>query len=240
VSFQFAVLISLLVTISGYSGVDLSVATTVSDWNCLVADYNTSFAIVRAYRSSGQVDTNTPTSIHNAAAAGLTDLGVYMFPCSSTSPYSTSHGITCVSAEQQVVDTLKYLEQNGVYIKRNDGRMVKLSADTTMVNRVWLDVEDESPAKYYDSDPVKNQDLIGRIVAQLESMHIDVGIYTTKTYWQNIMGNIEGYGKYPLWYPRYDGVATMDFWAPFADFTEVKIKQIGGDYGYCGHFLLIL
>ena len=48
------------------------------------------------------------------------------------------------------------------------------------------------------------------------------------------MGNIEGYGKYPLWYPRYDGVNSMDFFVPFADFTEVLIKQTGGDVGYCG------
>ena len=69
---------------------------------------------------------------------------------------------------------------------------------------------------------------------KLTEMNIPMGIYATKTYWENIMGNIEGYGIYPLWYPRYDGVNSMEFFEPFADFDHVEIKQTGGDVGYCG------
>ena len=50
------------------------------------------------------------------------------------------------------------------------------------------------------------------------------------------MGNDLGYGDKPLWYPRYDGVNSFDFFVPFADFTTASllIKQTGGDVGYCG------
>jgi GH25 family lysozyme M1 (1,4-beta-N-acetylmuramidase) len=226
------VFIALFSVALAYNGVDLSVATTVADWQCLMSDYNVTYAIIRTYRSVGEVDTNSPDTIHYAATAGVKDIGVYMFPCMPTSPYSVSKEINCASPEQQVLDTISFLQKNGVVVKRSVGGF-KVEQGVTVVNRVWLDVEDESPAKYYDSDVKKNQDFMAGIVAQLEMMGIDVGIYSTKTYWQNIMGNIEGYGKYPLWYPRYDGDPSLDFFVPFADFTEVKIKQTAGDSYWC-------
>ncbi len=75
------------------------------------------------------------------------------------------------------------------------------------------------------------------MVQSLKGYGIEVGIYTTKSYWANIMNNVIGYGNCKLWYPRYDGVANMDFAAtylPFADFTQVYIKQTGGDVELCG------
>ena len=230
------VITTILATAMAYTGVDLSVATTLADWQCLMSDHNVTYAIIRAYRSVGQVDSNCGNTIHSAAEAGVKDLGVYMFPCMPTSPYSQNNGIACASAEQQVLDTVKFLRENNVIVKRQPMSKPELEEypkDGVVVNRVWLDIEDESPSKYYDADPVKNQEFIAQIVTQLESMHIPVGIYTTKTYWQNIMGNIEGYGKYPLWYPRYDDVASLEFFVPFADFMEVKIKQTAGDSGFC-------
>jgi hypothetical protein len=55
------------------------------------------------------------------------------------------------------------------------------------------------------------------------------------------MNNTEAYSGtdrlgryvYPLWYPRYDGVNSMDFFSPFAGWDSVMIKQTGGDVGYC-------
>ena len=67
------------------------------------------------------------------------------------------------------------------------------------VNRIWIDVEDEVPAIYYDADVPTNQKFLSEIVKALNDLHIPVGIYSTKTYWENIMGNILGYGIYPLW-----------------------------------------
>jgi len=223
-----------LVTAFGYAGVDLSVATTLNDWQCLASDHNVTYAIIRVYRSVGLVDSNSPNTIHTAASAGIKDIGVYMFPCMQTSPYATANKVVCVEPEQQVIDTVNFLKENKVIVGHSKDAK-SLNTGYTLVNRIWLDVEDEDPSRYYDNDPVKNQEFMARVVAQLEKMNIPVGIYTTKTYWQNIMGNILGYGeKYPLWYPRYDDIATLDFYVPFADFNEVKIKQTAGDSGFCG------
>jgi GH25 family lysozyme M1 (1,4-beta-N-acetylmuramidase) len=226
------VFIALFSATLAYNGVDLSVATTVADWQCLVSDYNVTYAIIRTYRSVGEVDTNSPNTIHYAATAGIKDIGVYMFPCMPTSPYSISNEITCATPEQQVIDAVSFLQTNGIVVKRMVDD-VHSQSNITVVNRVWLDIEDQSPAKYYDSDVTKNQEFVAAIVAQLEKMKIPVGIYVSKTNWQNIMGNIEGYGNYPLWYPRYDNDPSMDFFVPFADFTEVKIKQTAGNSKWC-------
>jgi hypothetical protein len=41
---------SLYIVAEGRSGLDLSVSSTLSNWNCLVGQYNISFAIARVYR----------------------------------------------------------------------------------------------------------------------------------------------------------------------------------------------
>ena len=227
------VIVATLATVNAYSGVDLSVATTTADWDCLVKQHNTTYTVIRTYRNIGAIDTNSANSIRLAAEAGIKDIGVYIFPCVETSSYAVSHNVTCVSPEQQILDSVSYLAENKIVFKRSTEAVAKYPADVVVLTRFWLDIEDETPSKYYDADPVKNQDLIGKIVGQLEKLHIPVGIYATKTYWQNIMGNIEGYGKYPLWYSRYDGVDSFDFFVPFADFTEVKMKQTAGSSGFC-------
>lgn len=212
------------------TGVDLSVATTVETWQCLMKENSVDYAIIRAYRNVGQIDSNAANTLKNAFNAGVKDLGAYMFPCMPTSPYAASKNITCASAKDQVLDTIHNLERNGIFVKRTGETVAQ---GPISVNRIWLDIEDESPATYYDSNPTANQQFIGEMVEAMTRLRIPIGIYTTKTYWQNIMGNIEGYSKYPLWYPRYDGVNTMDFFSPFAGWTEALIKQTGGDSGWC-------
>jgi len=219
----------LFVCAYGRSGVDLSVATTVSDWECLVNQYNVSYSFIRVYRSVGAIDTNSATNIKNAASVGIHDIGIYMFPCLSSSPYSISHGISCASAEEQVTQIVRYLHKNNIPIQHTNAQM----NDKVAINRIWLDIEDAQPSTYYNADVKINQAFIDEIVNTLNKLHIPIGIYTTKTYWQDIMGNVNGYGQYPLWYPRYDNVESLDFFSPFADFTKVDIKQTAGNSGRC-------
>lgn len=213
------------------TGVDLSVATTVDTWQCLMKENSVDYAIIRAYRNVGQIDSNCATTLKNAHNAGVKDLGAYMFPCMPTSAYAASKNITCKSAKDQVLDTIHNLESNGIFVRRT-GQVIE-EQGVVYLNRIWLDIEDESPATYYDANYVANQQFIGDMVEAMTRLRIPIGIYTTKTYWQNIMGNIEGYSMYPLWYPRYDGVNTMDFFSPFAGWTAALIKQTGGDSGWC-------
>lgn len=229
--FTFVLVLSLFGFLAqARTGVDLSVATTVDTWNCLKSEHNVDYAIIRVYRSLGEVDTNSANTIKNVASAGIKDIGAYMFPCMPTASYNVGHNITCPSVEKQIQSTLDFLKSNNVVIQRDAAQ----TADIVAVNRMWLDIEDEVPSKYYDADPVKNQAFMQEYIDTLTNLQIPIGIYTTKTYWQNIMGNIEGYSKYPLWYPRYDNVDSMDFFATFGGWTEVQIKQTAGDAPWCG------
>ena len=198
------------------SGVDLSVAITADDLDCLIADYNVTFLISRVYRNKGIIDTNAANTLQLAHARGLS-IDAYIFPCIQTSTYASANNITCVSAYQQAKDSIDYLVNNGV-----------------TVNRMYIDIEDESPSKYFDTDMDYNVNFIAELVAAIEEMNVEVAIYTTKTYWQNIMNNVDGYSKYKLWYPRYDNVSSMDFFSPFGGWTSVYIKQTAGDSAYCG------
>ena len=85
--------------VSCRTGVDLSVQTNSSTWDCFVGKFNVSYAIIRLYRNIGQIDSNGANTILTAAKAGVSDLGAYMFPCIQTSTYSLTHNITCPSAQ---------------------------------------------------------------------------------------------------------------------------------------------
>jgi hypothetical protein len=223
---QLFIFLIFLSNTSGEAGVDLSVPTTASDWKCLTSDHSVNYAIVRVYRSIGEVDLNGGPSIKLAIDTGIKDVGAYIFPCMPTAPYTLSHNITCDSAEKQVATILQNLRSNNIAINSDQ--------DTYSINRIWLDIEDEVPSKYYDADAAKNQAFIQEITNALTKAKVPVGIYTTLTYWQNIMNNVEGYSQYNLWYPRYDSVDSLDFFTPFAGWEDVDIKQTNGDVGYCG------
>lgn len=227
-------IVGLLVSVSTVAarfGVDLSVAVDTETWKCLFNEDNTTFGIVRVYRSKGEVDTNGAANLISAHDAGLRDLHGYIFPCITSSEYATDNGIQCASAAQQVEDTVSFLESNGVHVFSKNA---PVEEDHVTIRRLWLDIEDENPSKYYDSDPAVNQAFIQEMVTAIEAKGMLVGIYTTKTYWQQIMDNVEGYSQYPLWYPRYDGENSMDFFDPFAGWKTVLIKQTNGDVNYCG------
>lgn len=221
------------VCVSSRYGIDSSVLINSTTFNCLIKEYLINYIKIRIYRSIGDIDSNSIDTIKSGYSSGINDIDVYIFPCISSSSYSISHNITCETPTNQIIHSIKYLEENGIQIKRKNNKN-KLNNDIPIVTRFWFDIEDEDPSKYFDSDPTVNQKVLAELTEAGENENLYLGIYTTKTYWNNIMGNIEGYGQYPLWYPRYDGVNSMDFFVPFADFTEVLIKQTGGDVGYCG------
>ena len=162
-------------------GVDVSVSTTADQWNCLKTNENISFAIIRTYRSVGLLDTNATASLHTAYNTGIRNLGAYIFPCIPTSAYSISQNITCDSPEAQMVSTIKYLENNGIRVLRSKERqLISSSIIGPIVNRIWLDVEDESPSKYYDENPEYNTKFLKSMEATAASMDVFLGIYTKK------------------------------------------------------------
>jgi hypothetical protein len=173
----------------------------------------------------------------------------YIFPCIASSAYSTEHAVACSSPASQMKQTIDFLESSGVRVRRSRGGEEGGDGVAPSVRRIWLDIEDEDPSIYYDTDVTVNQAAIDELIATAEAEGVYVGIYTTKTYWTKIMGGVEGYSQYPLWYPRYDGENSMDFFETFAGWESVYIKQTAGDAGmrlwmcfdfFCVHIYLIV
>jgi hypothetical protein len=118
-------------------GVDLSVPTTADDWACLTNEHNISYAIIRTYRSLGAIDTNAAPSLRLAAEAGVSDLGVYMFPCLTSSSYAKSKGIICDAPEIQVLKTVKYFHDNNIHLKHFATMEDDVREAPVYVNRIW-------------------------------------------------------------------------------------------------------
>jgi len=75
---------SLLLAVLAVNGVDIANPYPASTFTCLKNNGNT-FAIIRAFRSSGILDANAVSNLNNARSAGLTT-DIYMFPCRGKDP----------------------------------------------------------------------------------------------------------------------------------------------------------
>jgi hypothetical protein len=106
--------------------------------------------------------------------------------------------------------------------------------DELIVRRIFLIVEDESPPRYYDPDQSVNQAYFKELQYTAHSYGYQLGIYTTKRYWEELMVTVSGNAltfereSTPLWVPRYDGLADMDFFVPFGNWTWPYMKQYEG------------
>ena len=208
--------------VAALQGFDISVPVSAQNLTCLQQEHAMVFAVPRVYRCIGQVDhTGVETMVLARAQSNppFKFVDGYIFPCAAAAPYNVANNISCPSAAAQVEDTLAALAAAGI---RPPGL------------RLWLDIEDEVPSKYYSPEVAANVPFLQAVTDALLQAGVDVGVYTTATYWKNIMGNAQGWGGYPLWYPRYDGTNSMDFFAPFADFAKVYAKQTAGDTALCG------
>ena len=118
----FSSALALNTTSSGYTGVDISAVLSSTQASCLAGE-GRSFIIVRAFRSSGVVDTNVCTSLKAASAGGIKTRDIYMFPCSTCS----------ASAASQMSTMISYVSSN---------------CNSEWSGRVWLDIEG---AEYWSS-----------------------------------------------------------------------------------------
>ena len=84
---QVYLLVSLLIIGAiATNGIDVSQATSTATFTCL-KNLGNSFAIIRAYRSTGSLDPSASQNLQNARAAGF-NTDIYMFPCRGKSPTS--------------------------------------------------------------------------------------------------------------------------------------------------------
>ena len=106
------------------------------------------------YRNNGKLDTNATASIILAQKNLMPEAAIvdgYMFPCVQGSPYSSANNITCDSASAQVDAAINYLESS-----------------KAAISRMWLDIEDEDPHKYFSASIDENQQILVALVAQIE------------------------------------------------------------------------
>lgn len=121
-----------------------------------------------------------------------------------------------------------------------------------LVRRLYVNVEDEVPNRYFDMNAAVNVQFLADLSNEATRLGLQLGVYTTRRDWFNVMtrslpdttavnGRIPVYplpnssyttqnpfSALPLWLPRYDGVQNMEFFAPFADWTSVFVKQTAG------------
>jgi hypothetical protein len=214
--------------LGGQRGADLSVPCDEDQWACL-KEAGVNFGLVRAFRSIGEVDKNSPSTIHAAHQAGISNLHVYMFPCVPSSNYNVANNVTCPSPEMQVEKTVNFLLKNQIRIRRQHEELDGHENEVVAL-RLWFDVEDETnPTKYFDDDVQVNQNFMKQLQMQAVKMDIPIGVYTTKTYWSNIMGDSNAFGDTPLWYPKWDGIDDMSFFTPFGGWQRCAVKQTVGN-----------
>eukprot|EP00943_MAST-04B_sp_MAST-4B-sp1_P002110 g2110.t1 len=189
---------ALPVTMVGdFIGVDVSQPVSESEWKCLQSPGNqgpVSFAIVRVYRSTGEVDPNGANTIRAAKQAGIRHVDGYIFPCVQTS--SPSNG--CPSPEAQVNETVRALESAGV---------------RSSVGMLWYDIEPYSWSKDLNANTI----FLKRMIEAGKRLNVKAGIYSNWNSWAEIMGKDWSYPKsqgLQLWYPHYDGLKS------FSDFQS--------------------
>ena len=113
-----------------------------------------------------------------------------------------------------------------------------LSTTTTniKIQRIYINIEDESPNRYFSMKHYENIQYVLDFIIAANNLDIQVGIYTTKNDWFNIMANkmysnqislsttsayyvyptsnityltYNPFSKLPLWMPKYDGESNM-------------------------------
>lgn len=203
-------------------GVDVSQRTYQSSFECLKSN-GYSFAIPRVYKSSGYPDSNGPATINDAWSGGMSYVDGYIFPCYS-----------CGNAAGQMDETIDYLAANGVkMLKRGELRepdpknATKLAATYGML---WIDVEG---TQYWSSSPSNNVAFLKDMVNRGNERGVTIGIYSSASQWNPIMGGNTEFGSYPLWYPHYDYSPSFSDFSPFGGWSSPSIKQYAGTTSIC-------
>ncbi|EGC31899.1 hypothetical protein DICPUDRAFT_39207 [Dictyostelium purpureum] len=185
-------------------GIDFAFGSNVADLSCFKGK-GYSKAIIRCYQSIGQIDPNCKSSIENAKKAGLS-VDVYIFPC-----------YNCGNPSNQVESTVNYIKS---YI------------DNKSVGTVWLDVE--GPGAYWSNDHSANAKFFEGLVAGGKKAGAKIGVYTSASQWEPIMGSYTGGKDFPLWYAHYDNDASFKDFTAFGGWSKPYMKQYQGDVSECG------
>lgn len=119
------------------------------------------------------------------------------------------------------------------------------STSHPIIQTIYINVEDNSPNYYFSFQHVDNHIFLADMVSYLESLNIEVGIYTTFRDWRQVMTDKRDqvdvyytsktdylmdnlFRRLKLWTPRYDGEQNFDNIRPFHQWSSIYIKQMTG------------
>lgn len=205
------VVAALTPSASATNGVDVSVDTYSSAWQCLLGE-GYSYAIVRAYQSIGQPDPAAPHTIYNAWDGGMKAVDIYVFPCFS-----------CGNPEGQISATVSHLAQYNISSHSPYGPPHSFGT-------IWLDIE----GPQYWGDQSANIAFIKGLIAGAQAHGLTIGVYTSESQWTPITGGWTGASQFPLWYAHYDYQQNFDDFTPFGGWSSPAMKQYNGNQESCG------
>uniref|UniRef100_A0AC35EZR5 Uncharacterized protein n=1 Tax=Panagrolaimus sp. PS1159 TaxID=55785 RepID=A0AC35EZR5_9BILA len=168
------------------------------------------YFIGRIWTSNGKPDKIGIQNIQNFLIATnyfLVPQG-YMFPCVSDG---------CPSASDQVKSAW-----NSVKASLNSSSFV-----------LWIDVEGEN---IWPKNKTANQFFVQELVGKANSLGLRTNIFTSKTFWDLIVGNFKTLSTSTLlWYANYDGQPNMNDFQPFGGWRSGYMKQYAKNIaGPCG------
>jgi len=199
-------------TVSCTNGWDVSYfqgSISSSTFSCL-KNNGYVFGIIEAtVGSQGTLNPYCAGNVKNAHAGGIPNVDVYIFPNISYNPTTMTSNI---------VTALK-----------NAGALSK--------NMIWFDIESPS---YWSSSASSNINWLQSAVNEANSLYKGcglstcVGIYSSASQWNPIMGGSTQFSGHQLWYAHYDNNPSFSDFQPFGGWTKPAIKQYAGTTSICG------
>ncbi|EAL69983.1 glycoside hydrolase family 25 protein [Dictyostelium discoideum AX4] len=95
---------------------------------------------------------------------------------------------------------------------------------------VWLDIE----GPQYWMSQSENVAFFESLVAGLKAEGAHIGVYTSASQWEPIMGGYTGGSEFPLWYAHYDGNPSFSDFSPFNGWSTPSVKQYDDTGDSCG------
>lgn len=144
---------------------------------------------------------------------------------------STNHNPNGDMRILQMDDTINYLSSHNVrLLKKGELRGEYNSTTGVSVGMLWLDIEGTD---YWSSSTSNNVNFLKQMADEGDKRGVSLGIYSSASQWNPIMGGSTAFSKYPLWYAHYDNNPSFSDFAPFGGWTKPNIKQYKGTTSYC-------
>ena len=162
------------------TGIDIAVAASAAQWNCFAAA-GVTWTVTRAWHSYGALDANAVANLANAAAAGISNSDVYLFPCRGKDP------------REQVSDLLVGLSNSSFHRVWLD-----------------IEKNPSHGCQWTHYAPDENCKFLRSMLSTLSQAGVPLGVYSSHHSWNGTVGGDcallrEGEDEeLPLWYPHYD------------------------------------